>query len=317
MPGLSEERQRSLSERLDLLEIDVSKLDQGSKRPPEEILHEMDAIQARLDDLEAQEMPAKGEEAQFEFITNVLKKNKSVFLRKMGGVGALRTLRAGEQPEKSHWWWYLDEIQASERKAMITKSLLWITGIAVVLVIAYFAYQRFLAPSPEVQADVTYESNIEDYLTQGNPTSALNEAEKALAVLPDNVTFLVLKGIAQQKLGQTAEGAQTLAQAEKLSSDKETYLLQRALLYIRSGDAKSALSDAQAVIAIDPNSAEGYFYEGLSLQNLGRASDAYQAFDQAQRLADTQGKTALVATIRINMGLLLQNMGIQEPTPTP
>jgi cytochrome c-type biogenesis protein CcmH/NrfG len=309
--------QKSISDSLDQLEINVSKLGQGYGVKAEEILYGLDAIRARLTELETQGSVAKSDEAQFEFVTNTLKKNKRVFLKEIGGPKALKELRSRRQPDPKAWWWFLDEIQSKELTASVKKSLFWLAGIVVVLTLLYAGYQRFLAPSPEVQAVMTYETDIENSLISGDLTGALAKANQGLAIAPQDVTLLILKGITQLKLGQTADGTQTLAQAQTLSGNQESYLLQRALIFIRSGDYKSALSDAQAIIANNPQSAEGYFYEGIAYQNLNEGMNAYNAFDTAQTLANTQGKTALVATIRLDMGLLLQNMDLSQQTPTP
>jgi cytochrome c-type biogenesis protein CcmH/NrfG len=283
----------------------------------EGILYGLDVIRARLDELETQGRTAKSEEAQFEFVANNLKNNSRVFLREIGGTKVLIVLRSKRQPDRKAWWWFLDEIQSNELKATLKRRLIWLGGIIAVLIILYLGYQRFLAPSPATLAVLTYENDIENSLVSGDMTGALNKANQGLAIAPDDVTLLILKGITQIKLGQAADGTQTLAQAEKLTGNQESYLLQRALIYIRAGDFKSALSDAQAVIAINPQSAEGYFYEGMAYQNRNEDQNAYNAFDTAQNLADSQGKTALVATIRLDMGLLLQSMGVQPQTPTP
>jgi cytochrome c-type biogenesis protein CcmH/NrfG len=311
------ERQKSVSESLDQLEVDVTKLGQGFGVKAEEILYGLDAIRARLDELETQGRTAKSEEAQFEFVANTLKNNSRAFLKEIGGTKAMIVLRSKSQPDRKAWWWFLDEIRSNELKATLKRRLIWLGGIIAVLVILYLGYQRFLAPSPATQAALTYENEIENSLISGDLTGALNQANQGLAIAPEDVTLLILKGITQIKLGQTADGTQTLAQAEKLIGNQESYLLQRALIYIRSGDFKSALSDAQAVIAINPQSAEGYFYEGMAYQNQNESQNAYNAFDTAQKLADSQGKTALVATIRLDMGLLLQSMGAQPQTTTP
>jgi len=311
------ERQKSVSESLDQLEIDVSKLGQGMGVKAEEILYGLDAIKARLDELETQGRTAKSEEAQFEFVTNTLKKNSRVFLKEIGGANTLKALRIERQPDQKAWWWFLDEIQSKELRANLKKSLIWLGGIIVVLIILYLVYQRFLAPSPATLAAMTDETDIENSLVSGDLTGALTKANQGLTIVPNDVTLLFLKGITQIKLGQTADGTQTLTQAETLSGNQETYLLQRALIYIRSGDFKSALGDAQAIIVNNPQSAEGYFYEGMAYENLNENQNAYNAFDTAQNLADAQGKTALVATVRFDMGLLLQSMGVQEATPTP
>jgi tetratricopeptide (TPR) repeat protein len=311
------ERQKSVNELLDQLEIDVSKLGQGYGIKAEDILLGLDAIRTRLDDLEILGRAAKAEEAQFEFITNTLKTNSNAFIREIGGINALIDLRSIKKPDRKAWWWFLDEIRSRERAGYLKKQAIWIAVILVVLVVLYVGYQRFLAPSPAIQAAMAAESNIENSLISGDLNGALNQADQGLAAAPGDVTLLILKGITQLKLGHTSDGTQTLAQAEKLVGNQESYLLQRALLFIRSGDYESALSDTQEIITNNPQSAEGYFYEGLAYQNLGQVSNAYNTFDKAQTLANAQGKTALVATIRLDMALLLQNMGSQLVTPTP
>jgi len=311
------ERQKSINESLDQLEVNVSKVGQDLGITSEGILDEMDSIRTRLDDLKTQGRPATAEEAQFEFIAKTLKDHSKAFIKEIGGLKTLTNLRSMRQPDRKAWWWFLDEIQSDQRKRTLKKQLIWFAGIAVALVILYAVYQLFLAPSPATEAALTFESNIENSLISGDLNNALAQANQGLTTLPDNVTLLILKGIAQTKLGQTDDGTQAFSQAEKLIGNRESYLLQRTLLYIRSGDAKSALNDAQTIVVANPQSAEGYFYEALAYQSLNDSMNAYNAFDKAQTLANDQGKTVLVATIRLDMALLMQNMGAQIQSPTP
>ncbi len=308
-------QQKSLSESLDQVEVSISKLGRLSKIQAENILYKLDEIYQRFDELHAQGVSQSGEEAQFAYIGDILKKNTRSFFKNVGGIHRYIELRYKRQPQSEVWWWFLDEYQSKKIKAQQKRSL--ITGVVIVIVVAvlYAGYQLFLAPDPITQAELTYESNVESLLSAGDYSTALDTANQGLTIATNDPTLVILKAIAQLKMGNATEAKLTFSQAEQMLGNQETLLLDRAITYIRIGDFQSALTDAQDAIKINPQSAEAYFYQATAYQNLGQDSAAYQSFDTASTLAENEGNTQLVATIRINMALLLQQLDVQISTP--
>ena len=304
-----------ISDSLDQLEVIVSKLGQGSSTQAEDILRRLDEINLRLDELHHQGISLSGEEAQLDFISNQIKKQSRLFLRDIGGIQRLKELRQEYHVEAKSWWWFLDDYQNQQTRASRKRTLIWGGIIIVVLAIFIVAYQKFLAPSPVTQAEMTYESEVESFLSTGDPTKALNSANQGLQISPSDSTLIILKGIAEQRLGQDNDASQTFSQAQNLLGSQENFLLSRAVSYIRIGDFQSALNDSQQVIQLDPKSAEAYYYEASAYQNLNQGLSAYQAYDTASQLANSQGNVELVATIRIQMALLLQSMNYPGTTP--
>ena len=314
--------QKSISEILDQLEIDVSKLGQLTDQKAKNILFSLDEVSNRFDELHAKGVSQTGDEAQFEYILDNLKKNSKNFIKDIGGIHNYVELRSQREPDPVEWWWFLDEIQKQRKKAQQKRTFITAGIIVIVLVAFVVVYQHFLAPDPITQAEYTYESNVQSLLSSGDYSDAFNQAVQGLSIVPQDANLWILKGIAQTMLGDTTSAKDSYTQAETLLGNHKDFLLSRAIILIRTGDAQSALTDAQAAIEIDSQSAEAYFYKATALQNMGQDQAAYDAYNTASDLALKEGNDQLVATIRINIALLLQQLDImttttQTPVVTP
>ena len=298
--------QITLNELLDQIEIDVSKLGQGNPQQAEKILYQMDEIEIRFNELIQHERPFGGEEAQFNFISTVLKKNQKTFLKQLGGANRLKELRQSRKPQEGEWWWYLDLAQAHKNKMSIKHSVFWGVGVTLLILILIGVYQLFLAPSPQTQLVMQAQDNGEVLISNGNYSEALTTIDNGLAVAPEDITLWILKGIAESELGESAVSEEAFSEAEKFAGSHESFLLNRTLIYIRIGDNQSGLTDVQEVISNNSQSAEAFYYEGTILKNLGENVKAYTAYETASTLASAQGNTALEATARLEMAMLLQ-----------
>ena len=181
----------------------------------------------------------------------------------------------------------------------------------MVLLLLGALYQRFLAPDPATRERLRHHQTAESLALDGDVAGALIEVEQALAFAPGNPRLLIFKGSLQSELGQTDRAQETFAEAEAAMGDPETYLLIRSQTYLLLDRAELALTDAEAVLSLNPESAQGHLLVGRSNERLENFQDAVLAYEQAAALAEAQKDFQLAGAARVNLGLVLQRMQIR------
>jgi cytochrome c-type biogenesis protein CcmH/NrfG len=76
------------------------------------------------------------------------------------------------------------------------------------------------------------------------------------------------------------------------------------------------IADAEAAIAVNPQSARGYLYLAQANANLGNLLDAQMYYEKAEEQARAAGDAELEAFARVQMAYLYQQM-MALPTATP
>jgi hypothetical protein len=269
-----------------------------------------DEVTARLVELQAEGQDVRGEAAQLETVSVVLRRKASVFLCEIGGAGKLRKVRKVRQPDPAHWWWFLDQLVADARSTQMHRMLRWGAGAVLLLALLSFAYQRFLAPDPATVASLEHQQTAERLAQAGDLAGALNEVELALAASPRDPDPLIFKGVLQQALGYDAAAEETFATAEAQSGDKEEFLIARSRQYMSLGLSKSAVADAQAVVALNPASAMGYLALGQANEGLGNYPEAIAAYQQADTLAQAQNKPEIAVFARTQLAALMEKPSV-------
>jgi tetratricopeptide (TPR) repeat protein len=190
---------------------------------------------------------------------------------------------------------------------------LWVAaGLLAVLLLLFAVYQLFLAPDPATRERLRRQQAAESLAVEGNLAGALSEVEEALTIAPGDPSLLTLKGTLQQGLGQSQRAEETFAAAEAAFGEREVFLLARGQAYLIANQAPAALADAQALLALDPQSAPGYMLLGRAQEWLENYPEAIAAYQQAATLAEAQGDFQLTGLARVNMGMLMQRLRIQS-----
>jgi tetratricopeptide (TPR) repeat protein len=303
-----EARTRSISGLLDQIESRLGKMAAGTSRHGLSVLIEMDTAYQRLKDYNGSEDGLKAEKTQFEYVQAVLRSNMSLLLRQTGGPAQLEAFRSQRKPGPDQWWWYLDEHVRQQRRSMMQSLGLTMGGTLAVIALLVVLYQAFLAPDAETLARLQHQRMAETSLMAGDIETALLEIERALAYDPENIDLLVMQAIGQQVTGDEAASQASFERLERLFETREGFLLQRALFYNQFEQPEKALMDIEEVIAANPQSALGHYYAGMASEQLARYMEALEYYDIAFELADEQNLSALAATIRMNMGMLMQAM---------
>ncbi len=305
----------ALRETLSQLESALGKL---AYSPREEVIR-IPALFDRAHDLLEQLLRAgadvEAEQVRFETASRQLRSRGPLFLRKIGGAAALRAARSTPPPDEHRWWWYLDR-EVSERRWQQLRRAGWML-LAAVAVFALLAalYVRLLAPDPKLVQMLEYQRQAEQLALSGDYEAALESINLALGLVPDDVESLVLKGVLEVMLGQMDEADAAFAAAEQLCGDRETFLAMRGQTYIHLSELERAMTDAQALLDLNPKSAYGYYLEGQVHQLRREFRAAQDSYELASTLAHQSGDAELEALIRVHLAdLMIQNYpGASQP----
>jgi hypothetical protein len=314
----TELQSKSLDDLLDLIEVDLSHIGQGHPENARKTLLKMDVAYHKIQDVLRAGRPVTGPVTQLEYLTVSLERNAGAFLRDAGGRESLAAWRAAQSPEPQQRWYFLDQTYRQRMQGSLRKTGVILGGVMLVLFILVGLYQRFLAPDPVVSAKYSHQMNAEQALMLNEPERALVEVNQALALGGEDPDLIVLRGVIESVLGQTAQSAADFALAETKMADRETFLLMRSEVWMRAGLPDQGLQDAAEVVQNNPSSAQGFFYIGRANELMKNYKIAIDAYNQASLLAEAQGKTELNATIRVVMAMLIQSVPPQfGPTPQP
>jgi tetratricopeptide (TPR) repeat protein len=123
----------------------------------------------------------------------------------------------------------------------------------------------------------------------------LREADAAIKIDPSVAEAHNLRGIALEELGRESEAIEAYRQALSLNpnfkeardnlSDLEASLyLEQGFKHKEVNKYEDVLTEADAAIKIDPSVAEAHNLRGIALEELGRESEAIEAYRQALSL---------------------------------
>jgi cytochrome c-type biogenesis protein CcmH/NrfG len=312
----TELQSKLLDDLLDLIEVDLSHIGQSNPENAQKILLKMDVAYRKIQTMTRAGISVTGPATQLEYLAVSLERNARTFLRDIGGSECLQALRAVQSPESEQRWYFLDTTYHQQIRRRLRTVGISVGIIAIVLAILIGIYQRFLAPDPVVSAKYSHQVNAEQFLTQSKPDLALLEINQALALGSEDPDLIVLRGVTEDVLGQTALSTADFALAEAKIGDREAFLLMRAETWMRANLLDKGLQDATEVIRNNPSSAQGFFYVGRANELLKNYTTAIAAYEHASQLAEAQGKIELNATVRVMLAMLIQSVPPQfGPTP--
>ncbi len=305
-----------LRELLGQLEVHIGKLERDSGEGAREIPALFDAADAVIAELQRAGAPLSAEIARFETVSASFRRKARTFLRKVGGIDAFIMLREGHNPEAAQWWWFIDQWVADQSRVQRRRQLKSLLIGAAVLAALAVIYTLFLQPDAATLERVRRHQDAEQFALAGDDASALEQVNAALAVAPGDASLLALKGVLQARLGLEAEATTTFAAAEAASDSREHFFLIRAQAYLSIGMYDAMIADAEAAIAVNPQSARGYLYLAQANANLGNLLDAQMYYEKAEEQARAAGDAELEAFARVQMAYLYQQM-MALPTATP
>lgn len=275
---------------LDQAERVTSELGNGTARAFD-LLHLLDSIEERLSDLEARDADVRVERVRFEGVQRQLRNKRRDLVSETRD--DIADARAGIETTDCGWWWFIDEIVARERRRTWLRRV--IAGVAVVLLFAaaWFAYERFVAPPPEVRQAYRYIESGRLAVDEGNTVEALTKFESAGELTPNDPEPWLWSGALQTKLGRSGAAEILFQKAQALYATRFDFVLNRGRVYLESGQPERAQADVDTAIALEPDSGWGYYLRaGVAV----RKGDYGTALDDLQRaidLADENGNGRL------------------------
>ena len=303
-----------LDDLLNQLEVDISRIGQGKLDNARNLLVKMDEAQQRIEAMVQKGIQVKAESAQFDYLVYDLEKNAKKALSDLGGSKQLDILRKQRPFGQDSRWWHLDEIVANQRKRTFTKLVIGIISSGLLIVLLTIVYNAFLKPDPAASGKYTHQMNAEQWLAQGDYDKALEEINLALGFAPSDPDLVIMRGVTQTKLGNIELATIDFNTAEKTLGNRLDFALLRSQSWFAVGDYQNSIADSQEIIEEDPTSAEGYYYYGRANELLKNYQAAINAYETASKLAQSQEKAELDATIRISLAMLMQSFPGGLPT---
>ncbi len=277
------------------------------------LLHLFDQIEETLAELETGGMDVRAERTRFETLQAQLRHHKRRFLSEAGA--ALEAERSAAQTDPARWWWFLDRAAAQERRRRLRRTLISSLAAALVLAVAWFAYDHFVAPPPNVRQSLRYISAGEQAAQEGDLAGALAKFESAADLdQADPVPWLWI-GVIHSELDEPEAARAAFATAHDLYATELNFLLERSMTYMRVGDLSAAAADAEQAIRAHPESGQAYYVRSNVAVEEGDYETAVADLQRAAELAHAAGDSQLEATARVQMATIIQQMPLAPPTP--
>lgn len=113
---------------------------------------------------------------------------------------------------------------------------------------------------------------------------AIVDFDRALALVPDNVDTLILRGNAYTSVGEHARALADLDRATELSPDNPRAFMVRGLVNARLGDMQRAFTDYNMALSIDPKYVDALVNRAAIFSMRGNTDKAIADLDQALQL---------------------------------
>lgn len=296
----------SLSDKLGRLDINLGKLDSRSKLKPEEIFTLMDEIKTTLDERSKGNISIVAEKSQFDAACATLQKSAGTLLRAVGGAGALASSRSKRNPPPEFWWWWLDKNVAERNKKSVLRATVTAMIVFVIAAAAFFLYDRFLAPSPEVVARYNARQKVMELMQQGKNDDALAAVEKSLQALPQDLELLLMKGIVLQVQGKKQDADVVFNDLRGRYPSLLEFHLSKSQAFLMANRPDLSLIEAQTALTTSPDSAEAYLLLGGAQELSEKFDDALASYSKAAQLAAVQGDMDTEVTAKVRAATLMQ-----------
>jgi tetratricopeptide (TPR) repeat protein len=205
--------------------------------------------------------------------------------------------------ERSRWE-TIEEVRHRRQQAL-KRTAVRAIAVLLILVIAGLIYQHFLAPDPLTKQTLLLTERAEQAIQEGHLEEALAEYEVLRELTPDDPEVFLHLGVLYETLARDADAAQAYARAHALLDSQEDLFLQWGMIYLDVGQWESARARVEAALALNPESAQGYFILASSYEAQGQITAAVDALQQAAELAYAQGDDTLYVLIKLRLGALM------------
>jgi tetratricopeptide (TPR) repeat protein len=269
------------------------------------ILHDLDQVETLFTQLQETGLDSEPEQGRFQTVQLQLQKQAKTLLKLLGGPMALNTQRPSPSPSPERWWWFIDEQVARQHRQQLRRLAIG-TGVVVLLLgVVYLLFQTVLAPSPEAVARLEAENNAFVAIEAGNNPQALAKLELGLTKAPGDPELLLIKGLVEERLGDSAAAARSLAQAETGMNNPLVFNLTRGQLYLQFNQLPQAETAIRAALKLDENSARAWLLLGQVLEGQNQRAEALDAYEKAGDLAQANSENEVYVMSRMALARLL------------
>ena len=295
-----------LRELLGQLEVQLGKLDYSTADELLRIPVLFDDAHNLMAELQQSGAALVGEQVRLESLGTQFKRRASQFMRGIGGAAVLGRARRRYAPEVTRWWWFVDAHVTAQKQAQLRRRLRGLGLMAGVLAVIVVVYVLVFAPDEATRERFRHQQEAERLAQEGDYVTALGEIEAALGFAPDVAELHVWRGVLLALLERTEEAESAFSAAQMLLPDRVAFLALRAQTYMSVRLPEVMLQDTQEILAVSPESAQGYFLQGRAYHLLQSYTLAEVSYQTAAELASAAGDTQLEALARVNLAYLMQ-----------
>ena len=287
-----------------------------------DILLKMDRIAQLWPELEALGVDLRPEAGRWESLQSMVHKHAGSLVREVGAVGGLPAAREKFHPgEQAGWWWYLAEETRASSLRSLRRTGIVLLGVLALVALAVFLFNRFLPIDPRVREAASRQlAGQQKIMNQSDYQGALADFRAAADLTPDDPEAWLWLGATQQRLGGWDTAGESFRRARGISGSDKNFFLSRVGVYFSLKMDAEARSDAEAVLAMDPENAQAHFYMAGVFENDGQYAQAIAELQQAANLAEKGDQPQLSAMARYRMAMLIQQVqagSLAFPTPAP
>jgi len=277
----------------------------GSGEGAVNLMRLMDQAHSLFHELEAKGSDLRAERSRWETIGRQLYSRATLLVREVQKAGGLAQLREATEATSDRWWWFLDKEVRRQRRRSFQRVLVGGGTVLAILVITGLLYQRFLAPDPLTRQALEFNRRAEQAIQEGDLETALTEYKRLNELTPGDPEGLLQLGVLYELLEQDKDAIQAYARARELLNSQEDFFIARGMIYLELGQWESAQTDAQAALALNPESALGYFIAGSAYEAQNQIPETVEAWSKAADLAFAQKNDTLYALIKLRLGTLM------------
>jgi cytochrome c-type biogenesis protein CcmH/NrfG len=287
------------------------------------LLENMDRLAELWPQVEAMGVDLRPEEGRYDTLQALVQKQKSRIVHGMaaqGGLAYVRRQRFGGQ--EAPWWWRLDELRRDEMKRNFRRGALTTAAVVVLAAVAIFAINKAFPTDPKVAAASSKMMSGQQQLQGGaDATQVVAKFQDAANLTPNDPEPWLWLGVAQEKLGRTAEANAAFDHARALIGSESEFHIARAPVYQGFNMLDAATAEINAALKIDPNNPRAHYYLAGIYEAQGKLQEAVNELDTTSKLAEASKQPELTAMARYRMGMMMQQMQIHQTqpdgTPTP
>lgn len=296
-------RADALRETLDRLETRLVNLS-GAGADGMEILFLLDEAASQIEALEAAGVDVRVERNRIDAVWEKLQRRAGQFTREAGP--AVARAREQEEGQLHRPWWDIDRTYATTRRRRVVRFALAGLALLFLLVGGWWAYDRYLAPPPEVREAIRHLYRGQEAVAAGDLEQARELFESATTLRPDDYETLIYLGVLREETGDEQGAEEAYAAARALGIEERTFLFRRGLDFLEVGNLEAAAADAHAAIERAPDWGYGYYLRGVVAKRRGETEAAVADLQRAADLAHAAGDTDLESVARAEIGLMMR-----------